>query len=73
MSENAWLYTEQITGEARTKHLRFQESDDQKLMDEERAKKEVVKSVQGRQLYAAYLSEMSKKNWDAFTGICNLR
>ena len=59
------LYTEQINGEARTKHLRFQESDDQKLMDEERAKKEVVKSVRGGSFMPAYLSEMSKKNWDA--------
>jgi len=59
------LYTNQINGAERMSHLRFQESDDQKLIDEEREKKEVVKSVQGKKLYAAYLLEMSNKNWDA--------
>ena len=59
------LYTTQINGVERMSHLRFQESDDQKLLDEDREKKEVVKSVQGKKLYAAYLVEMSKKNWDA--------
>jgi len=59
------LYTIQINGPQREMHFRFKESDDQKLVDQDRAKKEVVKSAQGKKLYAAYLSEMSKKNWDA--------
>jgi DnaJ-class molecular chaperone len=59
------LYVVQINGSERATHLRFKESDDQKLMEQDREKKEIVKTAQGKKLYAAYLSEMSRKNWDA--------
>ena len=59
------LYTEQLGGSDRQKYLRFSEQDEQALTHQGRIQGQVAQTPQGQKCYAAYVTELNKKNWNA--------
>ena len=58
-------YLKQISGSERKQHLRFSEQDEQSMTQQNRSQATVAQTPQGQKCYAAYLTEMGKKNLDA--------